>query len=86
MLYTVKYKTKGSFFWKTIRKVKGDLTGTAADGLVGVRILILEDERRIEIPIESTVFQFSSERFLLIRQNMEREAGQKVPVNTNLRK
>jgi len=82
MIYTVKYKTKGDFFWKTVKRVKGDFCGSEADGLAGIRVLILEDETRMEIPLSSTVFKFSSERFLLIRQNMEKEAGQKLPVNT----
>ena len=84
MTYTVKYKKGCNPFYTTIKKVKGDFVGSEAEGLAGFRILILEDETRIEIPMEKTIFKFSSGRFLLIRQNMEKEAGQSIPVNTNL--
>lgn len=85
MTYTVRYKSKGDFFWKTIKKVKGDLTGSASDGLTGIRVLILEDETRLEIPSGNTIFEFSKDRFLLIKHNMEKEAGQKIPVNSNIK-
>ena len=85
MTYTVKYKKIGSFFWNTVKNVKGDITGSVSDGLPGVRVLILNDESRMEIPCEGTVIKFSRERFLVIRQNMERESGQQIPVNANLK-
>lgn len=71
MLYTVKYKV--GFFWRTIRKVKGD--GLVENGKA--RFFIREDETRIEIPITAQ-FIFSKERFLSIKKNMEKEAGQKI--------
>lgn len=77
MTYTVKYKKRTQFFWQTISKVKGDLI---APDLPNVRILILEDESRIEIPLEGTEFVFCPKRFLVIRQKMEQEAGQSVPI------
>lgn len=83
MTYTVKYKRTKDWFWTTVKKVKGDMTSGAPDGHPAIRVLILDDETRLEIPCGDTVFKFSKERFLVIKQNMEREAGQKIPVNTN---
>lgn len=77
MLYTVKYKPLGSFFWKTIKNVKGDLT-MMEDQRLPVRVFILDDNTRIEIPLLSCVFSFSKERHLSILKKMEEEAGQKI--------
>ncbi len=74
MTYTVKYKTAKQMFWKKIKKVKGD-------GLVETgthRFFITENESRVEIPMQDMLFQFSNERFLLIKQNMEKESGQTI--------
>lgn len=79
MTYTVKFKTEKNWFWRTLKKVKGD--GIMPDSTVATRFFILEDESRIEIPIAGTIFNFSNERFLMIKQNMEREANQDIKVN-----
>jgi len=79
MTYTVKFKTEKDWFWKTLKKVKGD--GLMPDSPVPTRFFILEDETRIEIPITGTIFKFSNERFLMIKQNMEKEANQEIRVN-----
>ena len=79
MTYSVKYKRDGMFFYRTIKNIKGDST-RMSEGLP-VRIFILTDERLIEIPIPTTEFRFSKERHTVILQNMEKEAGQKLPVN-----
>lgn len=88
MPYTVYYKKNDSFFWKKLKKVKGDgfiengyIAG--ADGRVigttkDIRWFILEDETRIEIPSKMFVFKFSKERFMQIKQNMEKESGQRM--------
>lgn len=76
MTYTCKFKLKDSFFWKTYKKVRGDFVAT--DLPVPVRVLILEDESRVEIPMADTIFVFCSKRFLTIKQKMEQEAGQKI--------
>jgi hypothetical protein len=78
MTYTVKYLKKNQWFWRTIKKVKGDYVATDVPG--GQRIFILEDETRVEVPGVGTEFVFSSNRFLLIKQQMEEKAGQKIPV------
>lgn len=78
MTYTVKYKRKGALFWRKLTNVKGDLI--PADLGSALRVFILEDETRIEVPIEGTEFRFCSKRFLSIKQQMEREAGQSIPV------
>ncbi len=79
MTYTVKFKTEKNWFWRTLNKVKGD--GIMSDSPVATRFFILEDESRIEIPVAGTIFNFSGERFLMIKQNMEREANQDIKVN-----
>lgn len=76
MLYTVKYKKVGDFFWSTIKKVKGDYI--ANDISTKPRVLILEDETRVEIPTEGVVFKFDVNRHLCILKNMEKESRQKV--------
>lgn len=70
-MYTVKYKT--GFVWHTIRNVHGD--GIMAEN--GNRYFILEDESRIEIPA-TALFWFSKERFISIKKNMEKQAGQAI--------
>lgn len=59
-------------FWRTINNVRGD-------GLMenGNRYFILDDESRVEVPT-TAVFWFSKERFISIKKNMEKEAGQPV--------
>jgi hypothetical protein len=79
MVYSVKFKRKNAWFWRTIKKVKGDLI---SPDLPNVRILILEDESRLEIPLNGTQFYFCPKRFLAIKQKMEQEAGQSIPVKT----
>lgn len=76
MTYTVKYRHVKGFFWKTLRGVKGDLIPT---DLKDVRVFILEDESRVEIPTTGMEFRFCSRRFLSIKAAMEREAGQPIP-------
>jgi hypothetical protein len=78
MNYKVSYKKKNDFFWKNLSKVKGDLVAT--DLGTPMRVFILEDETRVEIPLEGTEFKFSAERFLAIKQKMEQEAGQQIPI------
>ena len=77
MNYTVKFKLQNSLFWKTVKNVKGDLI---TPDLPNVRVLILNDESRLEIPLNGTQFYFCSRRFLAIKQKMEQEVGQSIPV------
>lgn len=76
--YTVKYKRVGDFFFKKIKKVKGDFIATDVDGKP--RVFILDNESRIEIPTVGMIFEFSYERFLLIKQRMDAESGQNIPL------
>ena len=78
MTYTVKYRHVNGFVWKTLRHVKGDLIPT---DLKDVRVFILEDESRVEIPTIGIEFRFCPRRFLSIKQTMEKEAGQSIPIN-----
>ena len=74
MTYTVKYKLSNQWFWRTIKRAKGD--GILEHNLS--RFIILEDESRIEIPVTAQ-FKFCSKRFLSIKKQMESEAGQTIP-------
>lgn len=72
MTYTVKYKKLNTFFWNKLKKVKGD-------GLLETkthRFFILEDESRVEIPLENVIFTFDQNRYLSIKKKMDIEAGQ----------
>ena len=75
ILYDVKYKS--NFFWHKIKKIKGD--GILENGLS--RFFIYEDETRIEIPCQNTIFKFSKERFYGIKERMDNESGQDVKIN-----
>jgi hypothetical protein len=79
MTYSVKYKTKNQWFWRRIKKVKGDLI---SPDLPDVRIFILEDESRLEVPLSGTEFKFCSKRFIAIKQKMEQEAGQPISLKS----
>lgn len=41
------------------------------------RWFILADETRVEIPSDNMIFRFSKERHYLIKDNMQKESGQK---------
>jgi len=73
MNYSVKYKTKNSFFWHVLKEVKGD--GVMQDSPIAFRYFILADESRVEIPMQDTIFQFSKERHYLIKESMNKEMG-----------
>jgi hypothetical protein len=76
MTYTVRYRREGQWFWRKLHRVKGD--GFIEAGTH--RFFICEDETRHELPIAGTVFEFSNGRFLSIKQRIERETGQKLPI------
>lgn len=79
MNYTVYYKKIGDLFWKKINNVKGDIIAT--DLPHPTRVVLLDDESRVEIPMgNDMLFKFSKERFISIKKNMEKEAGQTIPV------
>jgi hypothetical protein len=88
MTYIVKYKKIGSFFWQSIKNVKGDgfieggFTAGPNNQAIGatkdIRWFVLDDETRIEIPVSGLIFKFSPGRFLHIKNQMERESGQRM--------
>ena len=78
MVYTVRYKKKGQLFYRTVKKVKGDFIANDVPG--SPRVLVLEDESRMEIPTLDTEFVFDSKRFLVIKSRMEAEAGTTIPM------
>jgi len=78
MTYTLEYKLVDSFFWKKIKNIKADLIANDIPG--NPRVLILDDETRVEIPREKMMFRFSAKRFVVIKQQMEKESGQKINV------
>ena len=71
LTYTVKYKQPGQWFWRTVKKVKGD------NSLTNYRQLFLESGEVLQFPYFTT-FKFGKERELVIIKNMEKEAGQPV--------
>ena len=78
MLYTVFYKAPRHWFWRKLKKVKGDTVLESSQKTpLPVRVIILSDETRIEIPMTWAI-KFSRDRFLSIRDKMNKEAGQKV--------
>jgi hypothetical protein len=77
MIYTVKFRKSGAFFWRKI-KAKGDLS-MVSEGLQ-VRVFVLENDERMEIPALSHEFWFSKERHVSILKKMEQESGQKIQV------
>jgi len=76
--YTVKYKKVGGLLSTTVKNVKGDFVANDVPG--NPRVLILNDESRFEVPTPNMVFEFSKDRFILIKQRMEDEAGQQLPI------
>lgn len=73
MNYKVKYKSKNSLFWTTLKEVRGD--GVMQDSPIAFRYFILADESRVEVPMDGTIFTFSKERHFLIKENMNKEMG-----------
>ncbi len=90
MKYTLYYKTPGMLFWHKLKKVRGDsiiwLSSRPVDksqGMINeiaVRVIELEDRTRIEIPVEGIIIKYSKERFFFIKEKVEQEAGQKIPI------
>lgn len=80
MNYTVKYRKQGQWFWRTVKKVKASYPAPDCPNYV----LHKEDESIVMIPFGSEM-KFGSERFWLIKKEMEKEAGQQIQVNTNAR-
>lgn len=78
MTYTIKYRKLGSFFWTAVKKVKADMVGNPQEFAASVRILILEDDTRIEIPADKIEIKYSPERHKIILKNMEQSSGQKI--------
>jgi len=76
--YTVKYRLKHQWFFRTIKKVVGDAVPKI---MPSVRVIFLEDDSTIEIPIEGTIFKFSRERREAQKDKMSKEAGQ--PIQTS---
>jgi hypothetical protein len=80
MFYEVKVKRPGGIFWRRFKRVKGDLAYESRNGTpLPVRVLILADETRVEIPM-SWIIVFSPARFVATHREIEREAGQKIPL------
>lgn len=79
MFYSVKVKRPGSWFWKTYKRVKGDLAYETESGALPVRVLILDDETRVEIPMTWAIV-FSPARFAVVHRQMEKESGQSIKV------
>lgn len=72
--YTVTYRKIGAWWWKKIKNVKGDGV------FEGHRWFVTGDEQRMEVPLMGVEFRYTNGRFLAIKANMEKEAGQKLPL------
>jgi len=83
MVYTVKFKKPGALFWRKIKNVAGDTVMRDDTPKIGtnqpfnVRVLFLSDKTRIEIPM-SYIIKFSKERHFDIKEQMEKESGQRI--------
>lgn len=65
----------------TYEKVRGDLIlcddrPNGSNKPLPVRVLILEDFRRVEIPMSGSIIEFSADRFNETKERMEAESGQ----------
>ena len=74
--YTVKYKQKGSLFFRKIKGLDGD--GLISEN--GNRYFILSSGKRMEIPSKETIFIFCEKRSLSIQAQMSKEAGQQIKI------
>jgi len=68
MKYTVKYRQKGQWFWRTIKGVTGDGVETI------FRFFTLEDDSMIYIGVDAEV-KFDKGRAESILKSMSKEAG-----------
>lgn len=86
MKYVVWYKSPGLFSrWKKVKGVTGDtIVETDNNQAMPVRVLFLENKERLEIPM-SFLIRFSKERFYDIKDQMEQEAGQALPIKKGRR-
>jgi hypothetical protein len=80
MFYEVSYKKPGAMFWKRIKNVEGDLllADDRPDGSnqpLPVRVLILADKTRIELPMNGVIIKFSPQRFYDSVKRAESETG-----------
>lgn len=85
MSYEVKYKTPRAWFWKTIKNVRGDLffcddRPGGSNQPLPVRVMVLEDNTRIELPMNNLILKFSPARFLDVIQRVEAETGQTLKI------
>ncbi len=76
LLYEAYYKKPGGWIWHKIKNVKGDsVMETASKINLPVRVIFLQDETRIEIPMTWAI-KFSRGRFEMIKKDMEKAARQ----------
>lgn len=67
--YTIKYKKKGQWFWRSIKNVVGD--GMESD----YRFFHLLNDTLRFIPSHETEFDFAEDRQKAIEKKMSKEAG-----------
>lgn len=73
MTFDGKYRMPGQWFWRKLKRVKGDLIRD------GKQIIIFENEAQLHLPLTAEVF-FSRGRFELIQSRMEEESGTDIKV------
>lgn len=75
MLYSVKYRYPGQWFYRTLKDIKAD---GILEGGAQSRFFINKDEERIELPTVCE-FIFNRKRFEVIKASMEASVGQSIP-------
>ena len=75
--YTVRYRVPGRFWWNRLRKVTGD----GIEQTFKYRFFTLESGVMVCVPLLSEVW-FSAERRLAITEQLGRESGQSIQLNT----
>lgn len=83
ILYKVRYKRKGIFFWNFFWRELGEVKGDAILEVARVRIFILKDDTCINIPIDGTIFEFSKEREFSRAKEIQDKINSAVPEHHN---
>ena len=73
-MYSGKYKLQGQLFWRKLKRVKGDWIEN------GVKGIVFEDDSQFQFPASQVTIYWDKSRFEDIRNKVEAEAGQAVPV------
>jgi len=85
--FTVKYKLRGQWFWRTVKNVEGDVRldrhlldnkGDPAPWATPIRALMLVNGERLEVPMDGTMFWYCPQRHRNLELRFNKDANQKV--------